>query len=97
MKNVLIDKNCEYLEQEKYRELLEKYDEKFLVGRDFKQRSYDENIGSFCKDKNCDLLTADTKAYIHFFKNKNIKRVTLSEFYYEKKSDRHVYLVEIMG
>ena len=96
LKNVLIDKNIEYLAKDTYQELLKDYDSKFVVGKDLKQRSFDENCASFCKDKNCDFLTADSTAYIHFFKVKSIKRVQLSEFYYEKKPDRYIYLVEIV-
>ena len=97
MKNVLIDKQVSYLEHDEYQELLKDYDKKFVVGKDLKQRSFDENCASFCEDKNCDFLTADNTAYVHFFKVKSIKHVQLSEFYYEKKPDRYIYLVEIVS
>jgi len=43
MKNVLIDKNIEYIAEDEYRELLKGFDSKFVVGKDLKQRSFDEN------------------------------------------------------
>ena len=50
----------------------------------------------FCKDNDCELLTADNRAYTHFFSEKKIKNVQLSEFIYEDKADRPIYLVKIV-
>lgn len=33
------------------------------------QRSFDENIASFCRRNDCDLITGDAKSYTHFFKS----------------------------
>lgn len=97
MKNVLIDKNCNWLAKDEHRDLLKEYESVFVVGKDLTQRSFDENCASFCKDKDCDFLTADNTAYIHFFRVKSIKYVQISEFFYEKKPDRYIYLVQIMS
>jgi len=90
----LIDQNCKWLAKDENRELLKNYGEIFVVGKDIKQRSFDENCASFCLDRDCDFLTADSKSYTHFFKIKKIKSVQISEFIYEKKADRHIYLVK---
>lgn len=95
MKNVLIDQNCKWLRKEENKKYLENYDQIFEVGVNLKQRDYDETLASFCKDNQCDLLTADNTAYIHFFTEKKIKSVQISEFIYEDKADRPIYLVEI--
>ncbi len=96
MKNVLIDQNCKWLVNEDAKKHLENYDRIFVVGIDLKQRDYDEALATFCKDNDCELLTADNRAYIHFFSEKKIRNVQLSEFIYEDKADRPIYLVKIV-
>ncbi len=96
MKNVLIDQNCKWLVNEDAKKHLENYDKIFVVGIDLKQRDYDEALATFCKDNDCELLTADNRAYIHFFSEKKIRNVQLSEFIYEDKADRPIYLVKIV-
>lgn len=96
VKNVLIDQNCKYLEQDEYRNLLKEYDSKFIVGRDIKQTSFDENCAYFCVDRNCDFLTTDKEAYDHFFKIKSIKLVQISRFRYEDTAQRWVYRMQIV-
>mgnify|MGYP000005632630 FL=1 len=96
MKNVLIDQNCKWLVNEDAKKHLENYDKRFVVVVDLKQRDYDETLATFCKYNNCELLTADNRAYIHFFSEKKIKNVQLSEFIYEDKADRPIYLVKIV-
>ena len=66
-----------------------------MVGVDLKQTSFDENCASFCVDKNCDFLTADAKAYTHFFKINKIKSVEISQFHYDNKAERNIYLMQI--
>ena len=97
MKNVLIDQNCKWLVNEDAKKYLENYDKIFVVGVDLKQRDYDEALATFCKDNDCELLTADNRAYIHFFSEKKIRNVQLSEFIYEDKADRPIYLVKIVN
>ena len=96
MKNVLIDQNCKWLANEDSKKYLENYDRIFVVGVDLKQRDYDEVLATFCKDNECELLTADNRAYLHFFTEKKIKNVQVSEFVYEDKADRPIYLVKII-
>ena len=96
MKNVLIDQNCKWLVNEDSKKYLENYDRVFVVGEDLKQRDYDEILATFCKDNDCELLTADNRAYLHFFTEKKIKNVQVSEFVYEDKADRPIYLVKII-
>ena len=96
MANVLIDQNCKWLTNEDSKRLLDTYDDIFVVGDHLKQREYDENLATFCMDNCCELLTADNRAYIHFFMDKRIKNVQISEFVYEHKADRPIYRVKIM-
>ena len=95
MKNVLIDKQVSNLADDEHRELLKDFDKSYVVGIDLKQTSFDENCASFCVDKNCDFLTADTKAYTHFFKIKKIKSIEISRFMRDKDPERFVYLMQI--
>ena len=95
MKNVLIDKQVSNLADDEHRELLKDFDKSYVVGIDLKQTSFDENCASFCLDGNCDFLTADTKAYTHFFKIKKIKSVEISRFIRDKDPERFVYLMQI--
>jgi len=93
LKNVLIDKQVSWLAKEENRELLKNFDKVYVVGVDLKQTSFDENCASFCVDRNCDFLTADPKAYTHFFKIK--KSVEISRFVRDKDPERYVYHFQI--
>ncbi|MEK0340071.1 MAG: hypothetical protein QQN46_07610 [Nitrosopumilus sp.] len=95
MKNVLIDKQVSWLADDEHRELLKDFDKSYVVGIDLKQTSFDENCASFCLDGNCDFLTADAKAYTHFFKINKIKSVEISRFMRDKDPERFVYLMQI--
>jgi len=96
MKNALIDQNCKWLTNDESKEHLKNYERIFVVGIDLKQRDYDETLATFCLTNNCELLTADSTAYVHFFTEKKIKTVQISEFIYEDKADRPIYLVKII-
>ena len=96
MTNVLIDQNCKWLTNEDSKTLLDMFDDVFVVGDHLKQREYDENLATFCMNNCCELLTADNRAYIHFFMDKRIKNVQISEFMYEHKADRPIYRVKII-
>jgi len=74
LKNVLIDKQVSWLGNDENSELIKDFDKPYVVGVDLKQSSFDENCASFCIDRNCDFLTADPKAYTHFFKIKKIMK-----------------------
>ena len=97
MKNVLIDQNCKWLVNEDSKKYLKDYERIFIVGIDLKQRDYDETLATFCMTNDCELLTADSKAYVHFYSEKKIKNVQISEFVYEDKADRPIYLVKIIN
>ena len=96
MKNVLIDQNCKWLVNEDSKKYLKDYERIFIVGIDLKQRDYDEVLATFCMINDCELLTADSKAYVNFYSEKKIKNVQISEFVYEDKADRPIYLVKII-
>ena len=96
MKNVLIDKQVSWLGNKENRELIRDFDKFYVVGIDMKQTSFDENCASFCIDRNCDFLTADPRAFTHFFKIKKIKNVLISRFMRDKDPERYVYLMQII-
>ena len=95
MKNVLIDKQVSWLAKDENRKLIKDFEKPYVVGVDLKQTSFDENCASLCVDRNCDFLTADPKAFTHFFKIKKIKSVEITRFFYEKKAERWIYRFQI--
>jgi len=96
LKNVLIDKQVSWLGNKENRELIRDFDKFYVVGIDMKQTSFDENCASYCIDRNCDFLTADPRAFTHFFKIKKIKNVLISRFMRDKDPERYVYLMQII-
>ena len=70
MKNFLIDQNIKNLVEDEYKHHFENYDKMFVVGKDLKQREDDDELAKFCNEKECDLITADNKAYVHFLAKK---------------------------
>jgi len=95
LKNVLIDKQVSWLAKDENRELIKDFEKHYVVGVDLKQTSFDENCADFCVKNTCDFLTADPKAYTHFFKIKKIKSIEISQFHYEKKAERYIYRMQI--
>ena len=96
MKNVLLDQQLAYLIQDEFVTLLKDYGEKYLVGKDIKETSFDENCANFCLERNCDFLTADKKAYDHFFKLKQVKSVEIFQFMKkEPNAPRPIYCMRI--
>jgi hypothetical protein len=76
--------------------LLKRYQEVFEVGKhvDLPRRSFDKEIATFCNSHDCALITADSKAYTHFFEA-GIMAVTISRLERWAVSDADLYLVEI--
>jgi len=95
LKNVLVDKQVSWLDKDENRGLLKDFELVYVVGVDLNQSSFDENCASFCVERTCDFLTADPSAYTHFFKIKKIKRVEITQFFYEKKAERWIYRFQI--
>ena len=95
MKNVLVDKQVNWLVREEIQGLLKFFEQVYEVGVDLKQGSYDENCADFCVKNNCDFLTADPSAYTHFLKIGKIKSVGITQFFYEKKAERWIYCFQI--
>ncbi len=95
MKNVLVDKQVNWLVREEIQGLLQIFAHVYEVGVDLKQGSYDENCADFCVKNTCDFLTADPKAYTHFLKIGEIKSVQISQFVRDKDPNRFVYRFQI--
>jgi len=95
LKNVLIDKQVNWLAKDENRELIKDFKESYVVGKDLNQASFDENCAYFCIENDCDFLTADYEAYVHFFKIKKIKSVEISQFIRDKDPNRYIHRVQI--
>ena len=95
MTNCLIDQNIKNLVEDKYKPYFKKYDKIFVVGKDLPQREYDEGLAKFCKKNECDLITKDNRAYIHFL-TVNVKAVQISELFYDEKGVCPIYTVKII-
>ena len=65
------------------------------IDPDLPQRKRDDEIASYCRDNECDLLTADTEAYTHYFEV-NIKTVAITRYSYDEKADKRIYLIQII-
>lgn len=96
MAKVVIDKNILGWGNQHSEELLRKYEKIINVGGDvLPQRSVDKEIAAYCKKHDCDLFTADSTAYIHYFEA-GIKTVQISQYDWIKKGDNPVYLIKII-
>ena len=73
---MLIDQNIKFLTNDDHQHHLENYDETFVVGKDLKQREYDEGLAKFCLDNECDLMTADIGHILIFL----LKKLTPYKF-----------------
>lgn len=65
------------------------------IGYDLPQRTADDKVAAFCKEYDCDLLTADTTAYMHFFEA-GITSVQITKYAEEVKSDKNILLIRIV-
>lgn len=96
MENVLLDQQLSYLIQDEFSDKLKNYDKTYLVGKDIKATSFDENCANFCLERKCDFLTTDKKAYDHFFKIRQVTSVEIFRFMKkEPNHDRPVYCMRI--
>ena len=97
VQRIVIDKDILGSLDEK--DLLRSYEKIYKVGDDpdLPQRSSDEEIASYCKNNNCDLLTGDKTAYTKYLRT-GIKKVQISEYTWlsRQKGDKPVYLIEIV-
>jgi len=54
-------------------ELLKRFKEVIQVGKhsDLPRRAFDNEVAAYCELRDCALITADAKAYTHFFEAGN--------------------------
>lgn len=91
-----MDQQLTYLKKEDRSGHLKDYGRVFAVGEDIKATSFDENCANFCLERDCDFLTADKKAYVHFFKIRRVGSVEISQFMKKEPDiDRPVFCVRI--
>jgi len=94
---VVIDKDILGWGSDQEGELLKQYKKVLYVGKDpdLPQRSFDDEVASYCKNNNCDLLTGDGKAYTHCFEAE-IKTIQITKYAWYKDGDRPIYLIRII-
>ena len=95
--SIVIDKNILGWAEKRKDQLLETYAQIFRVGTGYElpQRSADIEVAKFCKENACDLLTADTTAYLYYFEA-GIKSVHITKYDEDTKADNYVLLVRII-
>jgi hypothetical protein len=91
---VVIDKNILGWSDKNREELLASYEAVLQVGKhpDLSQRDVDETIALYCMKHDCDLITADARAYTYFF-DAGARSVRIQRRDWDKKSDQKIYLV----
>jgi hypothetical protein len=95
---VVVDKDLLGWADENAEELSKQWSEIRKVGLhpDLPQRTQDATIATYCKDNDCDFLTADKNAYTYYFEAK-IKTVQITRYDWYKTGDKPVYLIEIIS
>jgi hypothetical protein len=93
---VVVDKQLLGWKDLRETELLRSYEEIREVGSgsDLPQRMTDGDLGAYCRQNDCALITCDIKAYTHFL-NAGINAVKISKYGHNKESDQTVYIIEI--
>jgi hypothetical protein len=94
---VVIDYNVLGWGEEHTEDLLKRFSEVILVGKhpDLPRRSFDKDVAAYCNSHDCALITADAKAYTHFFEA-GIGRVAISRIERWAVSDADLFMVEIV-
>ena len=94
---VVIDKDILGWGNDHEEDLLKLYKKVLKVGADpdLPQRISDDEVASYCKNNDCDLLTADRTAYTHDFKV-GIKTVEISRYGWYREGDKPIYLIKII-
>ena len=95
---VLIDEQALGWGKKNLEKLSQDYEEILKVGTipAPKQGSSDIEIGNFCEDENCNLITSDYKAYVHLLDITRIKTVQVSKYAWDPEAKRHIYLIKII-
>ncbi len=76
--------------------LLKTYESIVLVGADtLPQRSTSREVAIFCKENNCDLLTGDAKAYLHYFQAQ-IPAVRIFQYDWDVRGGKPILLIQIL-
>ncbi len=78
-------------------ELLKRYEEIRKVGKreDLPQRIDDKALGTYCRNNDCALMTADIKVYTQFLEG-DIAAVQIRRYGRNKESDQSVFIIEIV-
>ena len=56
----------------------------------------DIEIGIYCEEENCNIITSDYKMYVKIFKNKRIKALQIEKIAYDEKAKKDIYLIRIL-
>jgi hypothetical protein len=94
---VVIDYNILGWGERHMEELSGRFAEVILVGKhpDLPRRSFDSEVATYCKSHDCALITADAKAYTHFFEA-GINQVAIRRIERWEVSDADLFIVEIV-
>ena len=94
---IVIDHDILGWGDEHAKELRKTYESILPVGKheDLPQRTVDDKVAAYCHRNGCDLLTADAKAYTHYFEA-GIGSVKVSRYAWWAKGDRPIYLIGIL-
>lgn len=95
-KAVLIDYNILGWAHSQENKILKSYNKVVKVGsEELPRREYDEHLARYCRDSDCDLLTADKTAYMKYFEI-GVKEIAVSCYDWDKAGDNPVFLIKIL-
>jgi len=94
---VLIDEQALGWIKDNEERVSKEYEMVFKVGEGQapKTGSSDKEIGLFCEEENCNLITGDYTAYLDILENQRIKAIQI-EKYAKEKAGRNMYLIRIL-
>ncbi len=94
---VLIDEQAIGWGNDNEETLKNRYEKIFKVGTPPapKSGSKDKEIGEFCEEENCNLLTGDYTAYLDILENPRIESIQIEKYGIED-TGRQIYLIRIL-
>jgi len=95
---VIIDYNIRGWAEENESKIYKLYKKQIIVGeaKALPQNSKDEKVGAYAYRYGCDILTADNRAYVHYFKNKSVKFVKINPLDISTKGNQIIYIVRLL-
>ena len=96
-RNLVVDHNILGWAEKRKEAILKTYGQIFRVGIGYElpRRSSDKEVAVFCKENDCDLITADNTAYTNYFEA-GIGEVNISRYNWDAKGDIPIFLIRIV-